>query len=178
MIEHLTRGIVFSKEPLEDGNCRYAIFTEELGKIYVETVNSRKITSKLAAHLEPASFSRLRIVPKKSGNGFKLVDALLEAKRKEKEVIRLLNFLDEITPVLQPDPALFSFLESVIELKKPVQGWERRVLKIAGFDPEDADCGICARKQIVYFSGQDIMFLCRACQEKIAYPPEKLITLS
>lgn len=154
----------------------FVIFTEDLGKIYGQATSSRKITSKLNPHLEPASFSALRLAQKTPGNTFKIIDALAESRRSDQEFIKMLHFVNQMTSFLQVDRLLFAFLKNAASGRK-LDGWPKKILKILGFDPDYAACDRCGRKEVAYFVSQDIIFLCPSCVRKVPYPPEKLVRL-
>ncbi len=199
-MEYITKGIILDKkEKGEDSE--FIIFTEDLGKIYGQAVSARKITSKLASHLEPASFSQLRLIKKSFKDDFKIADALSEARKTDAETIKILEFVNQMTPLLQPDQSLFAFLKEIIKNKSLVYsqrtiydqrptygqrttsgqeaicGWQKKILKILGFDPNEAACDFCSSRDIAYFSSQDIMFLCCLCQKKSGLLEEKLLSL-
>ena len=62
MIEHYTEGIVLGRNPRGEMDGLVTIYTKEIGKVTATTKSSRKITSKVAGHLMPGNFVRLRIV--------------------------------------------------------------------------------------------------------------------
>lgn len=49
----LTKGFVLKKEPWNDYDCLYTIYTERLGKVRAITKGAKKVLSKLGSHLEP-----------------------------------------------------------------------------------------------------------------------------
>lgn len=177
MIEFFTSGIVLDKSTASEEDGFFIIFTEDLGKIYGQATSSRKIVSKLSPHLEPASFSKLRLTQKAPGSVFKIVDALVEARQPKAEFVKILHFADQMTPVLQPDRLLFNFLKERMADQEPNGDWLKKILKILGFDPDNAACDNCGCQKVAYFANQDIIFLCRLCAQKTSYPPEKLAPL-
>lgn len=177
MIEFFTSGIVLDKSTADEDDGFFVIFTEDLGKIYGQATSSRKIISKLSPHLEPASFSKLRLAQKAPGSVFKIVDALVEIRQPKIKIIKMLHFVNQMTPTFQPDRSLFNFLKEKITSKRPNDDWLKDVLKILGFDPYYATCDYCGCQEVAYFVNQDIIFLCRSCVQKTSYPPEELTQL-
>jgi DNA repair protein RecO len=164
MVEYLTEAIILDKRPDKNLDVIFTIFSRELGKVYGKAISSRKITSKLASHLEPGTFGKLRLARKSVGENFRIVEAMAEAKRLDPETIRFLIFADRMAPAYAKDEVLFMFCREVI--KNPLiseKAAYRGLLKIVGLDPDEATCACCGRKKIAYFSSQDIMFLCRQC---------------
>src|SRR5690606_7475011 len=54
---YLTSGIVLRRRDYKEFDRLYTLYTEDYGKIEAIARGSRKITSKLAGHLEPMSYS-------------------------------------------------------------------------------------------------------------------------
>lgn len=164
MVEYLTEAVVLEKQPDRNLDAAFVFFTRDLGKVYGKATSSRKITSRLAAHLEPGTYLQLRLARKSVGENFRIVEALSEAKRVNPEIIRFLVFLERMTPAYAKDEVLFMFLKEVIQNPSISEKMAYRgLLKIIGLDPDEATCSCCGRKKIAYFSSQDIIFLCRQC---------------
>lgn len=164
MVEYLTEAVVLGKQPDRDLDATFVFFTRSLGKIYGRAVSSRKITSRLAAHLEPGTYLRLRLARKSVAENFRIVEAFSEAKRVSPEIIRFLIFLERMTPAYAKDEVLFMFVKQIIQNPSISEKTAYRgLLKIIGLDPDEAMCACCGRKKIAYFSSQDIIFLCRQC---------------
>jgi len=165
--EHFTWGIVLKKELVGECDLMYSIFTWDIGKIKARATSARKILSRLAGHLEPGTFATIRIVRKNESGQFRMAEALCEHKTKSMQVINIFTLANDLIPLEQPDIKMFSFLKTLI-----IRGVDSKassyatLLKLVGFDPLTAKCGICASKAIAYFSPQDIIFLCVSCQAK------------
>ncbi|HOF50344.1 MAG TPA: recombination protein O N-terminal domain-containing protein [Candidatus Colwellbacteria bacterium] len=167
MVEYLTEVIVLDKRPDKNLDAVFTVFSRDLGKVYGKATSSRKITSKLASHLEPGTLAKIRLARKSVGDNFRIVEALAETRRSDPETIRFLMFLDKMAPALAKDEVLFMFCREVI--KDPGFSEKmayRGLLKIIGLDPDKATCAVCGSQKIAYFSSQDIMFLCRQCGNK------------
>jgi recombinational DNA repair protein (RecF pathway) len=164
MVEYLTEAIILDKRPDKNLDAIFTIFSRDLGKVYGKAISSRKITSKLASHLEPGTFGKIRLARKSVGENFRIVEALGESKRSDPETIRFLMFLDRMAPACAKDEVLFMFAREFIQNSSISEKMAYRgLLKIIGLDPDEATCSCCGRKKIAYFSSQDIMFLCRQC---------------
>ena len=70
MREYSTEGVVLDRVSSREADLRVTLYTRDLGKIIAKVKSGRAITSKLAPHLEPLNFVRLRIIEK---NGFQVV---------------------------------------------------------------------------------------------------------
>ena len=64
MEEYVSKALVLTKEPRGECNAQYTLFTEQFGRIAGRTKSSRRITSKLAGHLEPGTVARVRFIEK------------------------------------------------------------------------------------------------------------------
>jgi DNA repair protein RecO (recombination protein O) len=165
MIEHATWGVILDRTRDDELDTEYSIFTWDLGKVRAKAQSVRKITSKLAGHLEPGSLSRLRLVQKSADGNFKAVESLVEERSSDPAVIRALLFADKMTPLLQHDLHLFAFLKDLVSgvAEGTEAAYYRRLLAILGYDPDNASCSVCGKAKIAYFVPQDIIFLCHQC---------------
>jgi recombinational DNA repair protein (RecF pathway) len=155
MQEYITDAIILKKDPLGDIDGRYTLFTKRFGKIIGKSKSSRKITSKLAPHLEPGFVSKVRFIETK---GTQIIDAL----KSEKLTLSLmdLHFLSQLLPDAEPEPSLWELMTN------GDFSWVR-TLGILGWDPEGADCAVCARKDPEYFYIPRQEFYCRTCASKV-----------
>jgi recombinational DNA repair protein (RecF pathway) len=154
MQEYVTDAIVLRKDPLGDLDGRYTLFTKRFGKIVAKSKSSRKITSKLASHLEPGTVAKVRFIETK---GTQLIDALGSAH----VALSLgdLHFLSQLLPDAEPEPALWELLANGDFT------WAK-TLGILGWDPEDAMCVVCGAKQPSYFYITRQEFYCRTHASK------------
>src|SRR6185437_12838312 len=139
MQEYVTHAIVLNKEPLRDQDGRYSLFTERFGKVIGKATSSRKITSKLAPHLEPGTLARVRFIEQK---GTQIVDAL-KVDRLPHSYLDL-RFLSALLPEGQPEENLWELLA-----KQPFSWVD--ALQILGWDPSDAVCMGCGAAAISHF---------------------------
>lgn len=145
MQEYVTDAIILRKDPLGDQDGRYTLFTKRFGKIVAKAKSSRKITSKLASHLEPGTVAKVRFIETK---GTQLIDALKSAR----VALPLgdLHSLGQLMPDAEPEPALWELLSGG-EFTWPA------ALGILGWDPEDAECVVCGEKKpsVFYITRQE-----------------------
>jgi recombinational DNA repair protein (RecF pathway) len=154
MQEYVTDAIVLKKDPLGDMDGRYTLFTKRFGRIMAKAKSSRKITSKLAPHLEPGIVAKVRFIETK---GTQLIDAL-----KSGHVplpLSDLHFLSQLLPDAEPEPALWELLTG--------EHFTWAVaLAILGWDPADAECAECGAKHPTYFYIARQEFYCRTHASK------------
>ena len=155
MQEYVTDAIVLRKDSQGDIDGRYTLFTKRFGKIRAKAKSSRKITSKLAPHLEPGILAKIRFFDTK---GTQLIDALKFAR--VALPLADLHFLSQLLPDAEPEPALWELLANSNSKDgaddhnsagdKNAWSWAK-ALAILGWDPEDAECVMCGARQPSYF---------------------------
>lgn len=159
MQEYVTNAVVLRKYPQGDIDGRYVLFTERFGKITAKAKSSRKITSKLAPHLEPGTFAKVRFI---EAHGTQIIDALKDG------TIGLslldMHFLSMLLPEGQPEPELWAALAEGRFSWPPV-------LAIFGWDPEGALCVTCGTRRGTHFYVPRQEFFCDLCVRKL---PSKL----
>lgn len=158
MQEYVTNALVLRKDTLGDLDGRYTLFTERFGKVIGKAKSSRKITSKLAPHLEPGMVSKVRVLETK---GTQLIDAL----KSERLIMSLnsLHALNQLLPEGEPEPLLWEMVAG------NDLSW-KKILSVLGWDPEGAQCALCggnARGPANFFYIPRQEFYCRACASKV-----------
>ncbi|HUZ93073.1 MAG TPA: recombination protein O N-terminal domain-containing protein [Candidatus Paceibacterota bacterium] len=154
MHEYLSEAVVLGKTPQGDVDSRCSLFTKKFGKLVAKAKSARKITSKLSSHLEPGNVAQVRVIEK---GGLVVADALKIGRTGAgRDDVR---FLDLMLAEGEPDQALWQMLVS------PHFSWTK-ALKILGWDPAEASCGICAASPIVAFEARSQEFYCRTCASK------------
>lgn len=112
MYEIITDAIVLDKQESGDFDALVTLYTEELGKVSARAKSSRKITSKLSAHIEPGALTTVRLIARNPFVGpkttFQLVDGLIQ-----KKLFNDFAFLDAVkktTLEFHNDRTLWDFL--------------------------------------------------------------------
>lgn len=171
MIEIITEAIVLTKEVLGEYDSLVFLYTKESGKVAAKATSARKITSKLAPHLEPLSHIASRLVSRRDfdGRGFQLADALLIAKarhcegnaEKLKGALQVFDFINRAIPEGAPDLELWDFLYDIIIRDSACRIED--ALKFLGFGQPFARCELCGKTQPEYFYLRNNSFICRHC---------------
>ena len=172
LTEVITDAIVLDKEDFREQDGRIHLYTKDIGKIIAKTVSSRKILSKLSAHLEPMNLVTARLVSRGdgfSGQGFQLVDALSHGQARIikgdpqdlANAIRVFGLISRSIPSGVPDGELWDFLEAIRSGTSRVS--LHQALHTLGFNSRFARCEICDRTQPEYFSPGENFFICTAC---------------
>lgn len=158
MQEYVSEAVVLGKEPVRDMDARYVFFTKRFGKIVAKATSVRKITSKLAGHLEPGTLVRARFIERNGAtNGTRVVDAL----KKSKLGLSLgdLHLLSRMLHEGESDAALWS------ELVGETFSW-RNILRILGWNPSGVACALCDKKPTCFYLLRQ-EFFCTACASKL-----------
>jgi recombinational DNA repair protein (RecF pathway) len=155
MQEYVSEAIVLKKQPLGDCDFRYSIFTRRFGKMVAKAKSARKITSKLAGHLEPGSVIRTRLIEK---NGLQIIDALKE--RRLSVALSDLSFLSDILSEGEAEPELW-------ERCAAGDFSRREIFRVLGWNPEYAECATCASPEVFAFHIPSQEFFCRRCASKL-----------
>lgn len=160
MLEIVTDAIVLDKNDAGDYDSRVFLYTKELGKITARVKSVRKITSKLAGHIEPLSVISARIIDK---NGPQLVDALKSGRMpKSQNLLKILLLVKELAAEGQKDITLWNFLEKTMNNGFEVKNMAE-VLSLLGFDPTFAKCSRCKAGKPQKFSVSETAFFCKNC---------------
>jgi DNA repair protein RecO len=163
MREYLTEALILDKIAFNETDLIVDLYAKELGRLKAKVTSGRKITSKLSPHLEPLTFSLIRLTEK---NGFTATDALTQ--KKIKSFSRALVLLAAIRELVFPgviDQKLWFWLKKSLSAKNQI--FFSQFLKILGYDPKLAQCQKCRSKYIKYFLAEDQIFLCQRCGFKI-----------
>jgi recombinational DNA repair protein (RecF pathway) len=165
MREYVSEAIILNKRPNGNMDTRYAIFTKKFGKMLAKATSARKVTSKLAGHLEPGTVARVRLIEK---NGLRVVDALRECTLlvdgKSNLTLPLkdegwsptlygLALLDRLLAEAEPEPFVWAMV------RRGKLDW-RSILGTLGWDPGKAACSVCRAIPVSGFSVacQDFFF--------------------
>lgn len=154
MDEYFTEAVVLRAEPNGDLDSRFSIFTRKFGKLLTRAKSARKITSKLAGHLQPGNVVRVRLVEK---NGLWVVDAL----KSQRLALSLgeLYMLERLLGEAEPDARIWEMLFGEIS-------WGE-ALKLLGWDPKEAACAECGRSRPRAFYLRSQEFFCDPCASKL-----------
>ncbi|MDO8429896.1 MAG: recombination protein O N-terminal domain-containing protein [bacterium] len=172
MLEVTTEAVVLDKEDLGEYDSRVFLYTKEFGRIAAKATSLRKITSKIAGHLEPLNYVMARLISRGdyfSGRGFQLADALLiQTKVPEsdlnilREQLKIAQFLKMTVPDNGFDAELWNFLLSLNQYSGQSVKMQD-MLKILGFDQQFASCELCDKQNPEYFYPKNNFFVCQFC---------------
>ena len=172
MFEVTTEAIVLHKEDAREQDQRVYLYTRALGKVIAKATSSRKIVSKLAAHVEPLNLATVKLVSKNDGaegRNLQLIDALsidsASCLKKDPQrliqAVKVCELIRKSIPVGVPDEDLWDLLQALRSGAGTVT--LHRALHALGFNAQFARCQLCDRTQPEYFAPGENFFICTAC---------------
>ena len=165
MLEYVSEAVVLDREENGDLDAVSFIFTKKFGRLRAKAKSVRKITSKLASHLEPGNLSQVRLVEK---NGFQITDALKQTRLGIAPPD--LYLLNQLLPEAEPD---FLLWEALVGKKFD---WQT-ILKILGWDPTLGRCEVCLKIAPDFFHLKKLDFVCERCSASSRIPKSEVIYL-
>ena len=173
MLDLTTRAIVLDKENVGECNSRIFLYTEKLGSVVGYATATRKLTSKIAAHLEPMNIIDVRLVEKKN-RSFQIGDALIIEKSKmifenSSAIFKIMSILKESSFAGNPDEETWELFYAMLVRKNElaIHEYVTKFLTVLGFNPKYSLCARCATPKPDYFLLQDFYFYCRACVPRL-----------
>jgi len=165
MKEYILNAFVIGRAAHREHDRAIDLYTKELGRIRALAKGLRKITSKLAGHLQPLKFVQVRLIEK---NSFHVVDAKeIAALPLSRRSAALAELIRATTAELEQDVKLwYDIVRAGDELRIKGNFSCLPILRDLGFDPRFAACEACEGKLVKYFSLKDLSFLCARCAER------------
>lgn len=175
MNECITDALVIDREENGEQDARVFLYTESLGGVAAKATSIRKITSKLATHLEPFNFVKVRLIERSNNGsvGYQIGDALTvhrsAAWRASPETLRvgleLISVFKESGFRGDADIEVWRTLVAMFQNapREPYAAYSVRLLTVLGFDPRYAACGACGKERLAQFSFRALSFFCDSC---------------
>jgi len=177
-----TEAFALKKQPWKDYGGLYVFYTKSMGKVHAVAQSSRKITSKLSAHLEPFGPTSLSLVRRNSwfritsARRIRVFENMFSSGDALNSYAESLKIIDDMTRVGHPDLNLFSLLEEYFLALENFTGLHQslksifilRLLSVLGYCPELNSCVQCKRATgatSAIFSFEKGGFLCRLCEK-------------
>lgn len=160
---YLIKGIVLKREPFRENDHRVIIYSEERGKLELVTRGSKKITSKLASHIEPVTFGCYMVV---KGRQFNYVGAarsedcyvkIKDDPERIEAVGSAFNFFLKHIKEGQVDTDNYNLLKNFLEILNNLNFKTKfasflakvfilKTLSLFGYQPELHNCVECKKK--------------------------------
>lgn len=138
MYEHVTQALVLARYPHGEADLRVSLFTRDLGRLVATAISGRKITSKLAPHLEEGSVASVRLIEQK---GIRVADALT-VKSGVRSLAECL-LLDRLLPENVAEPEVWR-----IATASRVDWFA--ALAALGWDPAHGTCAACGKAPALF----------------------------
>lgn len=172
MYEIVSEAFVLDREDVGESDSRVILFTKDWGRVSAKMTSGRKITSKLAPHLQPLNYVLTRLVAKKDFfdySGLHCADAVsLESGKKIKDdpekLKKILPTIQLLTKLLPRGARENEFWELLRHAA--FEGEEfgvNEVFRLLGLDLEYAHCVFCQKKNPRYFQISQEAFFCQPC---------------
>ncbi|MBI1960722.1 MAG: recombination protein O N-terminal domain-containing protein [Candidatus Liptonbacteria bacterium] len=162
MEEYTTEAVVLAKHESGEADTVITLYTRALGKVRAIARSSRKITSKLAGHLEPSSLVTVRLARRKM---FHVADALMSRRFPNAE--RILAFLAHHTEH-GADERTWNVLMDTLEANEREERMHiGSLLQTLGYDPAFAACATCGITPTQYVTAANLDFYCGPCADRI-----------
>jgi len=165
-------AIILKRQDFRDDDLLVTVYSREVGKLTLVARGGKKILSKLAGHLEPASLSLLNVASGKSIDqltgarmikGYRCIKANLDKSEASAWLLKLVN---DLTLENHQDEQIFGLVEKYLDfLEKKDEDYEIvklsvgfKLLALLGFNP-------VAKGELKF--NQEIDFLIRNSMKKI-----------
>lgn len=160
-VSYKTKAIILTRERFMDSNSRVVAFSRERGRLELIARGTDKLTSKLAAHIEPASLSEIMVIRGKRQDyvGGAVTEAAYRALKGRFETAlaaaATLTAVREMIGGTEPDERIFFLLKTFLELLEETAALlpttilllqTATLLKLSallGFTPQLQTCAIC-----------------------------------
>ncbi|MFA6494743.1 MAG: recombination protein O N-terminal domain-containing protein [Candidatus Paceibacterota bacterium] len=171
-IEYYTRALVLDRTDVGEKDAQLDLFTERYGKMSARARSIRAIRSKLSAHLQPLHFVRMRLAPRTTGNGFVVIDSVLDdvfvpsVTRRRADCADIVRTLNMYASELDADHVIWHALEALFGdgiLCDGVDRMKHVLLSRMGFDPRYASCTVCGARAVTHFVISHGTFVCASC---------------
>ncbi|MFH0840466.1 MAG: DNA repair protein RecO [bacterium] len=161
-VTYATKAIILRNEPWNDYDSRVVFYTKEKGKLNLIARGTKKISSKLAGHLEPLNIIDLMVINGKSlgyAGGAVSIDCCSDIKQdlaKLEASSLVVKWFDQNFKSAEPDAESFYLLEAFLNLLNKVRSepiYYRLLASITilklivslGHRPNLKTCSICQK---------------------------------
>jgi DNA repair protein RecO (recombination protein O) len=188
-ITYQNSGIILKTMDLREKDKLVVIYTSDFGKIQAKAIGAKKISSKMAGHLEPITESFFAFAKGKNLDtiiGAIAINNFSEIKKKlelQAAVYYILELVDEFTEFLFPDEKIYSLLKKTLKRMNNLSfndnEAEATPLRLQGkcnFESGIPECRFRQTKTLLrffeikllkYLGFQPELDCCAVCQKKI-----------
>lgn len=153
-----TKAIILRREPFRESDTRVIVYSSEKGKLHLIARGTKKISSKLAGHLEPMNLVDLMVVRGKQldyAGSAKALDCFGNIKTDLEKVLQagnILKTMDRVVEIGERDESVFSLLsEGLMRLDDPEildqellpSYFSFKLISLLGYKPDLYLCAVC-----------------------------------
>lgn len=184
-ITQATKAIILRTEPWNDYDSKVVFYTKEQGKLHLIAKGTKRISSKLAGHLEPLNLVDLMIINGRANYAGAAISqdcfcALKQDLNKLEAAGQVINWLDQHFRAGEPDVRSFYLLSAFLNLLNKVKSepiYYRLLASITilklithqGQRPNLESCAVCRKRIIDQSTRFDLInneVICLTCQPK------------
>ncbi len=114
------RGIVLREYHQAEDDSSFLVYTQEMGKVYVQAKSVRKLSAKHRKNLQPLSLVQIDVV--RGRHGWRLTgSSQLKSWWTKQDLVReslwgrVIRIIGDLTPIEQPEVILFELLEKMFQ---------------------------------------------------------------
>ncbi|BFD25077.1 MAG: DNA repair protein RecO [Candidatus Parcubacteria bacterium] len=182
-----SRALILKRSPWRDYDSRVVLYTEDYGKKILSARGTKKMSSKLAAHLEPITQVDLMILTSRQNSyvgSAVMSEGFLNLKNDLNALYyagAAIDLFDNLVKENLSDPALFNFFnnwlfnlnQEALNLSRPrgercYQHFISRLLSLLGYEPDLSHCAWCGQALKPggnFFSGAQRGLICPLCRQ-------------
>lgn len=182
MSKNSSRAIIIGRYDFKENDSLVLLYSEKFGKLKLIAKGAKKFNSKLAAHIEPVTLSKILVVPSRSNFDYLASSSSIYLFKNLKEDWEKLKLLGEIMQIFnksvkygEADYKMFDWLllwlknlirVSSDESEKMKAIFMIRFFKIIGYDLSLENCSSCFKKNYknkYYFDFKQANLICSNC---------------
>lgn len=182
---YCTKAIILTRQSFREQDSKSVVYSLDKGKLELVARGTKKISSKLAGHLEPISLSNLMIV---NGRQFDYIGSAVSencfsAIKNDLDKLQLagqaINIFNQLIKAGQRDENVFKLLQSFLDILNQKDLLTERqellynffifkLLTFLGYKPELYHCLICKKKILPKGNSFDLHkggLVCKSCSK-------------
>ena len=158
---YLTKAIILNRKPFRECDSMATVYSFDKGKLELAVRGARKISSKLAGHIEPLNLSEIMVV---RGRNFDYVGGAVSRNcyanlksNLEKSLIagQAVNIFNKLIKKEEQDSKIFILLQDFLNILNENKEFNcelllnffiLKLLVLLGYKPELYNCAVCGKK--------------------------------
>jgi len=155
-----TKAIILRRESFLENDSRVLVYTADFGRLDLIARGTQKMSSKLAAHLEPLNLTEIMIIKGKQYDylGSAISEEIFSDIKNDLDKIKIagqsINILNNLIKETHPDKDIFELLKNTLDFINKSDltefNWQRQVftlklISLLGHQPEVHRCVACGK---------------------------------